>query len=518
MKSPLHILRLGQGDKEDRAIRDALSKQGIGYRMTAVETPERFVAALRDGDVDLVLAGPSQLEAQLAMAAQRLGERWPDVPLVVVCLQEQEAIAIASLDSGAADYLLQDHLGRLGHAVERALREVEIRKNRARLEAHFLEAQKMEVLGRLSSSVAHDFNNILSVVLGDAELLAAELSSSSPLRGYTDEILQAATVGATLTRQLLLFGGKRSMAAVPLDLDTTLSEAECLLRRLIDPAIELSIISGAAGGQIEADSGCIAQLLLNLVINARDAMPGGGRITISTQICPGSCGGPAASPGRDSVVLSVSDTGCGMTEEVRGRIFEAFFTTKPVGQGTGLGLATCQDIVRRFSGRMEVVSEPGRGSTFKVGFPRLLKAGQVAGSTPAPSARPRGTETLLVVEDEPSLLQLAKRVLEGQGYQVLSASDGQEGLQIAQQHKGSPIQLVVTDVVMPRMGGQVMAEWLRLEDPELKILFTSGYSDAPLAQEESLGPGMSFLAKPYSPSVLAQRVRELLDQRMTVTR
>jgi CheY-like chemotaxis protein len=255
-------------------------------------------------------------------------------------------------------------------------------------------------------------------------------------------------------------------------------------------------------------------VLMNLVVDARDAMPNGGKLTIATSNATldehYARTHKGAIPG-DYVMLSVSDTGTGMTEQVKARLFEAFFTTKPVGKGTGLGLATCQTIVQQSGGHIGVYSEVGKGTTFKIYFPRVEQPLDVAARPFQTGPLPRGTETLLVVEDEPSVRSLACGVLKAQGYKVLSASNGQEALHTACEHKGAPIRLVVTDVIMPRMGGRMMAECLKTTYHDLKILFTSGYTDDTITHHGVLDAGVEFLTKPYTPATLARKVREVLD-------
>ena len=263
------------------------------------------------------------------------------------------------------------------------------------------------------------------------------------------------------------------------------------------------------------DSGYVGQVLMNLVVNARDAMPNGGKLAISTgnvtldedyaQAHSGVLAG-------DYVMLSVSDTGGGMTEETKARLFEAFFTTKPLGRGTGLGLATCHTIVQQSGGHIGVHSEIGKGTTFKIYLPRVHEPLEASAKPANTGPWPRGTETLMVVEDEPSVRHLARGVLEVQGYEVFPAANGQDALQLMRQHKGEPIRLVVTDVVMPLMGGKAMAEGLRATHPELKILFTSGYTDDSEPPRGMLDAGVEFLSKPYAPATLAHKVREMLDQ------
>jgi two-component system, cell cycle sensor histidine kinase and response regulator CckA len=301
---------------------------------------------------------------------------------------------------------------------------------------------------------------------------------------------------------------------VVLDLNDVVKDLDKMLRRLIDENIELTIVPGKDIGHVKADSGYVGQVLMNLAVNARDAMPNGGKLTIATTNATldesYTRTHPGAIPG-DYVMFSVSDTGTGMTQEVKARLFEAFFTTKPKGKGTGLGLATCQTIVQQSGGHIGVYSEVGEGTTFKIYFPRVDLPLDAAARPSRAGPLPRGTETVLVVEDEPSVRHLARCVLEAQGYDVLSASNGQEALHAAREHKGSLIRLVVTDVIMPLMGGKVMAEWLKTANPDLKILFTSGYTDDSITRHGVLETGVEFLPKPYTPSTLACKVRDMLD-------
>jgi two-component system cell cycle sensor histidine kinase/response regulator CckA len=385
---------------------------------------------------------------------------------------------------------------------------------RKKLEAQFIEVQKMEVIGQLAGGVAHDFNNILAVIMGYSDLIASELAPDSPPQKYVDEIRYASERAAGLTRQLLVFSRKQTVQPVVLDLNAVVADMDKMLRRLIGENITMTIVPGKATGRILADSGYIGQVLMNLVINACDVMPHGGRLSIATSnvtldesythtragVIPG-----------DYVMLSVSDTGTGMTAEVKKHLFEPFFTTKPKGKGTGLGLATCQTIAQQCRGHISVYSELGQGTTFKVYFPRVEQAADASTKFVETSPVPRGTETLLFVEDDPSVRQLACGFLEAQGYTVLRANNGSEALHIARENKGSPIRLVVTDVIMPVMSGKVMAEWLQATYPDIKILFTSGYTDDAIAQHGMLEAGVAFLSKPYSPATLGRKVRAMLD-------
>ena len=519
MKSPLNILHLEDDPNDASLVEATLVDGGITCAITRVQDRDDFVGTLERGGIDLILSDFSLPSFDGLSAIEIVRTRWPDLPVILVSGTLGEERAIDSLKGGATDYVLKGHLARLAPAVCRAMLEVEARAERGRLEARFIEAQKMEVLGHLASGVAHDFNNILAVITGYSYLMLEELGPDNPLRKHVGEICHASERAIGLTRQLLVFSRKQTVQPIVLDLDDVVKDLNKMLRRLIDENIVMTVVPGKNTGRVKADPGYVGQVLMNLVVNARDAMPSGGKLTIATgnitldENYAHSYSGVI--PG-DYVMLSVSDTGTGMTEEVKARLFEAFFTTKPNGKGTGLGLATCQTIVQQSGGHIGVYSEVGRGTTFKVYFPRVEQPLDT-GARPTTGPLPRGTETLLVVEDEPSVRHLARGVLAAQGYEVLSASNGQEGLHVAREHKGAPIRLVITDVIMPLMGGKVMAEWLVATYPDLKILFTSGYTDDALAHHGVLDPSVAFLPKPYTPAVLARKVRALLDNETDTT-
>jgi len=385
---------------------------------------------------------------------------------------------------------------------------------RRELEKKFIEAQKMEVIGHLAAGVAHDFNNIIAIIMGYTDLTIHEFGDNAEIKSRLETIQSTAERAAGLTRQLLIFSRKQTVLPVVLDINVVVQELEKMLHRLIDEKIEMEIVPGKEIGRVKADSGYVGQVLMNLVINARDAMPEGGKLTIATNnvtleetyarehtgVIPG-----------DYVMVSVGDTGVGMTDDVKAHLFEAFFTTKPKGKGTGLGLATCQTIIQQSGGHIVVDSVIGQGATFHVYFPRVDLPLNAAAGPVQSGPLPRGTETLLVVEDEPALRHLACDVLEAQGYRVLRAGNGQEGLRVARELKGQPVGLVITDVIMPLMGGKAMAEWLRTSYPNLRILFTSGYTDDAVLTSGMSEAGMEFLPKPYTPATLTRKVREMLD-------
>jgi signal transduction histidine kinase len=515
MKSPLNILQLEDDPADAALIQMALKNEGLVCAISRVENREDFVAALEDGlDIDLILSDftlPS-FDGLSAMGISHA--RWPELPFILVSGTLGEDLAVDSLKGGATDYILKNNLGRLAPAVRRAMHEVEQRAGQRRLEAQFIEAQKMEVIGLLASGVAHDFNNILAIIMFCGDLIAAQLDAQSSLRQYTDEIRLAADRASGLTRQLLIFSRNQTVQPIVLDLNDVIHDLDQMLRRLISENVEMTVLPDTALGHIKADPGYVGQVLMNLVVNARDAMSGGGKITVATSNVTldeaAARANVGATPG-EFVMMTVSDTGSGMTSEVKAHLFEAFFTTKVKGKGTGLGLATCKTIVQQSGGWIGVDSIAGRGTTFRIYFPRLDAPLDIATRRSQTGPLPRGTETLLIVEDDPAVRNLARGLLQHLGYRVLAAANGQEGLRVVRDHKGSPIQLVVTDIIMPLMGGKVMAGWLQVTHPELKVLFTSGYADDATVQSGALDPGVAFLPKPYTLGILAHTVRQMLD-------
>jgi len=513
MKTPLHILHLEDDPNDAALVQTALKEGGIECTTTRVQTQDEFIAELEHGDVDLILWDYSLPEFDGLSALKIAHAGQPHLPVILVSGTLGEELAIDSLRCGATDYVLKERLFRLVPAVRRAMQEVEERAERKRLEEQFIEAQKMEGIGQLAGGIAHDFNNILSVIIGYSDLITSDVSKDSPLHNYAEEIRQATRRAAGLTQQLLVFSRKQTVQAVVLDLNEVVESMEKMLRRLIDENVEMTIAPKKQIGRIKTDSGYVGQVLMNLIVNARDAMPNGGKITIATEnvtLDASYAKAHAGSVPGDYVMLSVSDTGCGMTEEVKAHVFTAFFTTKPPGKGTGLGLSTCQTIMQHCGGHIDVSSKVDKGTTFRFYFPQVDQPLEVASRSILTGPLPRGTETLLVVEDEPAVRHLARGILELQGYNVLSASNGHDALHVVRSRKGEPIHLVITDVIMPLMSGKVMAEWLKTTYSDLKILFTSGYTDA-IANHGVLDAGIEFLPKPYNQASLVRKVRELLD-------
>jgi PAS domain S-box-containing protein len=385
---------------------------------------------------------------------------------------------------------------------------------RDELEAQLRQAQKVESIGRLAGGVAHDFNNLLTSVLGFTELALASVPPDSDAAQYLKTVLESAQRGAGLTQQLLAYARKKIVKPEVVNLNEVVMRMSHMIRRLMGESYELSLSLSPSVGMTKVDVGSFEQVLMNLAVNARDAMIGGGKLTLATSnvvLGPEYCKAhPGTPPGR-YVLLSASDTGCGMTKDVLARVFEPFFTTKGLGEGTGLGLSMCHGIVQQAGGNIAVESELGRGTTFMVYLPRVF------GAQPEPalqSVKPPatgGAETILVVEDETVILQVARMVLSALGYRVLTAADGVEALELVKNTE-QPIHLLVTDVVMPKLGGADLARALTELRPGLRVLYSSGYTDNAIADHGVLEDGVNFLQKPYTASDLASRVREVLDQ------
>ena len=383
------------------------------------------------------------------------------------------------------------------------------------LEEQLLHAQKMEAVGRLAGGVAHDFNNMLTVIAGYNRMILDELSAMDPLRGYAEEILKAADRAGAITNQLLTFSRRQIAKPRVIQLNMVIAQTDKMMRRLIGEDIHLNLRLPADVGNIKADPGHVEQALVNLVVNARDAMPQGGALTIETanvhldeNYVRTHMG---VSPG-EFVMMAVSDTGHGMDTETRRRIFEPFFTTKEKGRGTGLGLATVYGTVKQAGGDIWVYSEPGHGSTFKLYFPRVMEP--VSELTPGGdvgSTASNGQETILLVEDEDSVRELTLKMLQILGYRVLVAASGEEALKISRTHT-SELSLLLTDVVMPGMSGRQLADAMILERPDLRVLFLSGYTENTVVHHGVLDSGVDFLPKPFSREVLGKKLREILSR------
>ncbi|HEY7544240.1 MAG TPA: ATP-binding protein, partial [Blastocatellia bacterium] len=384
-----------------------------------------------------------------------------------------------------------------------------------RTEEQLRQSQKMEAVGRLAGGVAHDFNNLLTAIIGCAELIWAQINQNDPLRPTVEEIIKAGERAAALTSQLLAFSRKQMLQPRVLDLNLVVTNLEKMLWRLIGEDIELVTILAPDLGRVKADPGQIEQVILNLIINSRDAMRDGGKVIIETA----NVDIDDAIPHLDMrpgpyVMMAVSDTGAGMDEETRQRIFEPFFTTKETGQGTGLGLSTVYGIIKQSGGDVGVYSEAGAGTTFKIYLPRVQDTGSLERRSGERISKfagmPKGSETILVVEDDQPVRKLACQALRLSGYHVLEAANAGEALLICERHDGT-IHLMLADVIMPQMSGRELAARLAPARPQMKALFMSGYTDNAVFFQSGLEEGVAFIQKPFTPNSLSRKVRKVLD-------
>jgi two-component system cell cycle sensor histidine kinase/response regulator CckA len=404
---------------------------------------------------------------------------------------------------------LRDGSGEITHFISTG-RDI---TERRQLESDLRQAQKMDAIGRLAGGVAHDFNNLLLVISAYAELMLDSLAAEDPLRRNVGEIMTASRRAADLTRQLLAFGRKQLQLLQVLDLNTVIGDITTMLPRLIGEDIELVFVPGQNLGRVKADPVQIEQVLMNLAANARDAMPEGGTLTIETAtvlVDESYVQRHSIVPEGDYVLLTLADSGQGIAAEHLPHIFEPFYTTKEEGKGTGLGLATVYGIVKQNGGFVWVYSEPGLGTTFKIYLPRVQSLSSEVRITKPVENSPLGCETLLLVEDEASVRQASRQFLTRSGYNVLEATDGEDALRTSRQHR-EPIHLMITDVVMPRMGGPKLAERLADERPDMKVLFVSGYAEKTILQHGKIDITARFLQKPFSLKTLARKVREVLE-------
>jgi PAS domain S-box-containing protein len=387
--------------------------------------------------------------------------------------------------------------------------------DRKRLREQLLQAQKVEAIGRLAGGVAHDFNNILTTIIGYCDLTREQLSVDHETRANIEEIAAAAERAASLTRQLLAFSRKQTLQPKILDLNAVIGNLDKMLRRLIGEDVDLITKLMPNLGRVKADPGQIEQVITNLAVNARDAMPNGGKLLIETAnvaLDAETARLPEDMRPGDYVMIAVTDTGSGMTDEVKAHLFEPFFTTKPQGHGTGLGLSTCYGIVKQSGGCVNVYSEPGHGTTFKIYLPFIPVPAAAGSSAQSPVPPQAGKETILLVEDDLSVRGLNARLLRSRGYNILEAGNGQEALRVAEQHTPGEIALLLTDVIMPEMGGKELAQHFRAAYPDAKVLFCSGYTQEAIDRGGELEPGIAFLQKPFTPASLSHKIREVLDQ------
>jgi signal transduction histidine kinase len=462
------------------------------FRRTAVVVLGAGIALLSGGVLLAVWVGRRMTRpiGEIVAAAERLGRGETPRP-VRSAIREVTGLSTALTAAGQERARAQDAL----HTTEEQVRQL----------------QKLEAVGQLAGGVAHDFNNLLTIIIGRTQLLLRRLPPDDPIRPDLKVMHQTAERAASLTRQLLAFSRKQILEPKVVDLNTLVPGMASMLERLLGENVALAFHPDTGAGCVKADPGQLEQVVVNLVVNARDAMPDGGRITIETASVELGEHYTRQHVGMEPgshVMLAVSDTGLGMDAATQARIFEPFFTTKPPDKGTGLGLSTVYGIVKQSGGNIWVYSEPGHGTTFKIYLPRLDEAEDPVEALPVLAER--GTETILVAEDEAEVRALAREILQGYGYKVLEASQPTEAVQIAERYAG-PINLLVTDVVMPQVSGRTLAEYLTPQRPEMKVLYISGYTDSAIVHHGVLDPGIPFIQKPFTPDGLGRKVREVLE-------
>lgn len=520
MPQPLRFLHLESHQAGTDLISSTLRDAGISCRPTRVQTREEFLAALRQEGFSLILADDSVPGFDGADALSLARTVRPEVPFLFVSGSQSEDFVIEMMQRGATDYIFKQRLGRLVPSIKRTLRDIDERLERRRAEEalrlsekQLRQAQKMEVVGRLAGGLAQDFNDLLTVIMGHSQALLGELASGHPIRAKIEEMQNAGERAAGLIRQLLAFSRNQAVEPTVLSLNGVVGHAEPLLRRLIGDDIQLVIRPDPFDGHVKADLDQFEQVIVNLVANARDAMPNGGLLAIETsqtELTRTPMHHLQPLPLGRYVKLTVTDTGCGMDAEVLSHLFEPFFTTKDERHSTGLGLSTVFGIVTTNGGGIDVWSQVGHGTTFDLYFP-LIDRQVMPGNTPESKDRLRqGSETILLVEDESGVRELVRNELARMGYHVVEAKNGVEACLSATQ-QSCHVDLLLTDVVMPGMNGRELAQHLSVIKPNLRVLFMSGYLD-----DISVNRGMdphrtTFLQKPFTPDVLARTVRALLD-------
>jgi signal transduction histidine kinase len=509
------ILHLEDDSRDARLIQRQLTLAGLDCDVIRVEREAEYWEALARGGFDLILADDSLPDFDLRSALALARQVCPDVPFIGVPDALEEDHAIEALRNGATDYVPKP---RLAPAVTRALAERSERRRRraaeqtiAALEEQLRHAQKLEAVGRLAGGIAHDFNNLLTVITGCCDRLLAAIDDQQRLRGDVELIRQSGRRAASLTRQLLAFGRREVVEPRPVDLNQIVRDFSRILERVLGERTVVVTILSHLPGTIHADPGQMEQVLMNLAINARDAMPDGGTLTIETthlEVGPEGQDAPIALPAGRYVQLAVTDTGIGMDAQTAAQVFEPFFTTKAPGEGTGLGLATVSGIVAKSGGHVAVESCPGRGTTMRVVLPHADGQTKVS-APPEPAAAIVGSGTVLVVEDEEFVRDLVRDFLRTAGYHVLEAGSAEEALDLVVSRPAA-IDLLLTDLVLPGMNGAVLAERLRGQMPEMETVYMSGYPGDSMFGEETFEPDAAFLPKPFTRHLLLRKVAETL--------
>jgi two-component system, cell cycle sensor histidine kinase and response regulator CckA len=481
-----------------------------------VDESSALESVLEKQNWDLIISDFSMPHFSGSDALRLLRAKGCEIPFIFVSGTIGEETAVAALRNGAQDYLMKTNLKRLVPAVQRALQEAEDRKNREKMELQVQQLQKFEAIGKLAGGIAHDFNNVIGAILGWSEMGCAEAEPGTVSFDRFQKIRDQANWAGRLTSQLLAFARRQMLQPRKTDLNTLVVEGMSLLRRVIGEQIEVRVVAAPDLRVALIDPAQIEQVLMNLCLNARDAMPQGGRLIIETQnieIDQEFCRIHSFAKPGSFILLSVSDTGVGMDAPTAERIFEPFFTTKEIGKGTGLGLATVYGVVKQHEGYINLYSEPGKGTTFRVYLP--ASTGTAAPRKPKQDEQvPKGTETILLAEDNEGLQEAAKEMLEKLGYRVILASNGTEAVQVFTNNPGQ-FDLIILDVVMPKVSDPEAFSQMAAVRPDLRVLFSTGYTAETASLNSLTDQGASMLQKPYSLKALGQMVRATLDHPRT---
>ncbi len=512
MGVPLCVLFIDDSE-DDVALQVRLLRQaGYDLEFERVDSPPALTAALNQ-KWHVIISDYSMPHFMGTDALKLVRDRGLDIPFLFVSGTMGEETAVMALKNGAQDYLTKTNLGRLIPAVQREMREAEERRHRQGLEKQIHQLQRFEAIGRLAGGVAHDFNNVIGVIMGYSEMLRDKLNSDPKLSALVTAVLKAAERGGTLTRQLLAFSRQQVLEPRVINIQEHMNSIEDLLRRVLGEDIRLTVSPGGNPVRLRADPAQLEQVIMNLVVNARDAMPSGGSLSIAisdTHLDAEYCKqNPDTRPGS-YVCIAVTDTGCGMSREVVSRLFEPFFTTKESGKGTGLGLATVYGIVKQSAGHITVYSEVGHGTTFKVYLPLSEEPVSKAETAALHGTDPSGTETILLVEDEASLLEVTSEYLSSKGYCVVVASDADSAIAAADK-SARRIDLLLTDVILPGNSGVQLAQCLAAGIPQMRVLYVSGYTADAIEHHGGHAANFAFLSKPFSLSTLARKIRAVLD-------
>jgi len=518
MGTPLRVLMIEDSEDDATLLLRELRRGGYDVEFERVDLPGTLKSALDTQVWDLVVSDFSMPHFSGTDALHFLRAKGSDIPFIFVSGTMGEETAVAALQNGAQDYLMKTNLKRLVPAVQRALQEAEGRRQRKQMEQQVQQLRKFEAIGKLAGGIAHDFNNVIGVVLGWAEMGCEEAPPESRLHHHFQKIRDQAFWAARLTSQLLAFARRQVLQQRKLNLNTLVVEGMSLLHRVIGEQIEIRVLAAPDLNITLVDPTQIEQVLMNLCLNARDAMPEGGQLIIETQnveIEEEYCRTHPYAKQGSYVLLAVSDTGIGMDAATTERVFEPFFTTKEVGKGTGLGLATVYGVVKQHGGFIHLYSELGKGTTFRIYIPAGSGAAEPR-ELKSNEQTPKGTEIILLAEDNEGLREAAQEMLQRLGYRPILASNGTDAIELFKTNLGH-IDLVILDVVMPGLSGPAVYSQMAAIQPDLRVVFATGYTAETASLNSTLEKGVPILQKPYSMKNLGQIVRSTLDRARSVS-